>query len=46
VPELILYLALSISDYAYVLETGTIGLEGTPSILASNKDVQTLYLGK
>jgi branched-chain amino acid transport system ATP-binding protein len=39
------HVALSISDYAYVMETGTIGLEGVPSILLSNKKVQALYLG-
>lgn len=40
------HMALSISDYAYVLETGTIGLEGPSQVLANNKDVQALYLGK
>jgi len=45
VPELILYLA-RLSKAVICLETGTIGLEGTSLILASNKDVQALYLGK
>lgn len=38
-------IALSIADYAYVLETGTISLEGTGAELASSEEVQKAYLG-
>lgn len=38
-------MALSIADYAYVLETGTISLEGTGDELASSEEVQKAYLG-
>lgn len=38
-------MALSISDRAYVLETGRIALEGTASDLISNDDVKKAYLG-
>jgi branched-chain amino acid transport system ATP-binding protein len=37
--------ALQIADYAYVLETGRIVLEGTPNELAENEDVKRAYLG-
>lgn len=37
--------ALSISDYAYVLETGRVILEDTGKNLLSNDDVQKAYLG-
>jgi branched-chain amino acid transport system ATP-binding protein len=37
--------ALSISDYAYILETGQIKLEGPASELATNDDVRKTYLG-
>lgn len=40
------HMALRISDYAYVLETGLIGLEGPSDQLARDKEVQALYLGK
>ena len=40
------HLALAISDYAYVLETGTIALKGISADLAKNPEVQALYLGK
>ena len=40
------HMALRISHYAYVLETGTIGLEGPSEALANNSEVQALYLGK
>ena len=39
-------MALRISDYAYVLETGLIGLEGKTEQLANNQELQALYLGK
>ncbi|MCL1884387.1 MAG: ABC transporter ATP-binding protein [Defluviitaleaceae bacterium] len=38
-------MALSISDRAYVLETGTIALEGSAEDLISNDDVKKAYLG-
>lgn len=38
-------MALSIADYAYVLETGTISLEGTGAELAASEEVQKAYLG-
>ena len=37
--------ALSIADYAYVLETGKIVLEGKASDLLNNDDVKKAYLG-
>ena len=37
--------ALSIADYAYILETGNINLEGPASELATNDDVRKTYLG-
>lgn len=39
-------IALSVSDYGYVLETGTILLEGKASELAENKEVRKAYLGE
>lgn len=38
--------ALKIADYGYVMETGTIGLEGTGEELLANEQVKELYLGK
>ncbi len=38
-------MALSIADYAYVLETGTISLEGPGAELAASEEVQKAYLG-
>lgn len=38
-------MALSIADYAYVLETGKVVLEGKASELAKSKEVQEAYLG-
>jgi branched-chain amino acid transport system ATP-binding protein len=38
-------MALSISDYAYVLETGTISLQGEARTLAESEDVKKAYLG-
>jgi branched-chain amino acid transport system ATP-binding protein len=37
--------ALDIADYAYILETGRVVLDGTPQKLAANEDVQEFYLG-
>jgi branched-chain amino acid transport system ATP-binding protein len=38
--------ALSVSDRAYVLETGRVVLEGTPEELLQNRDVRRAYLGR
>jgi branched-chain amino acid transport system ATP-binding protein len=38
-------LALAVSNYAYVLETGTIHLEGLSSQIRSRPEVQAAYLG-
>ena len=39
------HMALAIADYAYVLETGTIKLEGNAKELASSPEVRAAYLG-
>lgn len=39
-------LALQIADYAYVLEMGTVALEGPADEMQANPAVQALYLGK
>ena len=38
-------MALKVADYAYVLETGRIGLSGTGRELLANEDVKRAYLG-
>ena len=38
-------MALAISDRAYVLETGTIKMEGEATELANNIEVRKAYLG-
>ena len=38
-------LALGIADYAYVLQTGRIALEGKASDLQRNEQVREIYLG-
>ena len=38
-------MALKTADYAYVLETGRIGLSGTGAELLTNEDVKKAYLG-
>ena len=38
-------MALSIADYAYVLETGRISLQGTGQELADSPEIQKAYLG-
>lgn len=38
-------MALKLADYAYVLETGRIGLSGTGKELLTNDDVRKAYLG-
>jgi branched-chain amino acid transport system ATP-binding protein len=39
------HMALGVANYAYVLETGEVGLEGPATELASNEEVQKAYLG-
>lgn len=39
------HLALQLADYGYVLQTGSIFLEGKPSSLLENELVQVAYLG-
>jgi branched-chain amino acid transport system ATP-binding protein len=39
------HMALTISDYVYVLSEGRITLEGTPEEVAQNPEVQKSYLG-
>ena len=39
-------MALKIADYAYVLETGRIGLSGTGAQLLADENVKRAYLGK
>ena len=38
-------MALSIADRAYVLETGSIVMNGTGAELAQSKEIQKAYLG-
>lgn len=38
-------LALSLCDYAYIMESGRIVIDGTPEELRSDRDVQEFYLG-
>ena len=38
-------LALRLANYAYVLETGTVALEGPAAELHDNPHVQSAYLG-
>jgi branched-chain amino acid transport system ATP-binding protein len=38
--------ALNVADRGYVMETGTVVMEGTSSELLDNRDVQRAYLGK
>ncbi len=40
------YQALSIADWAYVLESGNVVMQGEASKLEDNPDVQSKYLGK
>src|SRR3977135_2599397 len=37
--------ALDIADYAYILETGRVVLDGTAAKLSANEDVREFYLG-
>lgn len=38
-------LALSVADYAYIMENGRVVLDGTPDELSNNADVREFYLG-
>ncbi len=38
-------LALNVADYAYIMESGRIVLDGTPDSLKANADVREFYLG-
>ncbi len=38
-------LALNVADYAYIMESGRIVLDGTPEALSNNADVREFYLG-
>ena len=38
-------MALSISDYGYVMESGKIVMDGEPKKLLADEDVQEFYLG-
>jgi len=38
-------MALSVADYAYIMESGRVVLDGTPEKLSSNSDVREFYLG-
>lgn len=39
------HMALAISDYAYILENGRVGLEGRPDDIRDNDRIRELYLG-
>lgn len=39
------HMALAISDYAYILENGQVGLEGRPDDIRDNDRMRELYLG-
>jgi branched-chain amino acid transport system ATP-binding protein len=38
-------MALSVADHAYVLETGTVALEGSPEFIGRDESVRRVYLG-
>ena len=38
-------IALAVADYAYIMESGRVVIDGTPAQLAANQDVQEFYLG-
>ncbi|GGB49791.1 ABC transporter ATP-binding protein [Tistrella bauzanensis] len=38
-------IALAVADYAYIMESGRVVIDGTPAELAANQDVQEFYLG-
>jgi branched-chain amino acid transport system ATP-binding protein len=38
-------LALGIADYAYVLQTGRVAIEGNAAEMEGNRQVQEIYLG-
>lgn len=37
--------ALAVSDYAYIMETGRVVIDGTPEKLSEHEDVREFYLG-
>lgn len=39
-------IALSVADRGYVMQTGSIVLEGTGAELLANEDVKSIYLGQ
>ena len=39
------YMALNISDRAYVLENGKISMQGNAKDIINNKDIRKVYLG-
>lgn len=39
------HLSLEIADYVYVMENGTIAIEGDPSVIMTNEDLKKSYLG-
>ena len=45
IAEQAIHLALEIADYAYVLQTGHTVLEGSAHALATDPQVQRIYLG-
>jgi len=38
-------MAMEVSNYCYVLETGNMAFEGDPATLKSNNDIASAYLG-
>ncbi len=38
-------LALRVADFAYIMESGRVVLDGAPDELAENADVREVYLG-
>jgi branched-chain amino acid transport system ATP-binding protein len=38
-------MALALADHAYMLETGTIALEGAAGVIGNNESVRRVYLG-
>jgi branched-chain amino acid transport system ATP-binding protein len=40
------HLALRIADYAYVMETGSLAMEGPASEIAQNAEIRKAYMGE
>ena len=38
-------LALNLADYGYIMENGSVVMEGSAATLKSDKDIQSFYLG-